>query len=58
MLLLDINKAEQQLAWKPVWSVAEAIKYTLSWYKGMMAQQDVLALCLKDIEQYGYMSVE
>ncbi len=58
LLLLDINKAEQQLAWKPVWSVAEAIKYTLSWYKGMMAQQDVLALCLKDIEQYRYMSVE
>jgi CDP-glucose 4,6-dehydratase len=34
LLKLDINKAMQELGWKPVWSAQKAVDETIRWYTG------------------------
>lgn len=33
LLKLSIEKAEKELSWKPVFNAAEAVKWTMEWYK-------------------------
>ena len=53
-LRLCIDKAVDQLAWRPRWSVAEAVRRTAEWYRRFYASPspDALAACRQDIEAY------
>jgi CDP-glucose 4,6-dehydratase len=53
LLKLDINKAANELEWKPRWSAQTAIHHTIDWYKQSLAKRaDVYRLCLNNIESY------
>jgi CDP-glucose 4,6-dehydratase len=41
LLYLDIAKAKSRLAWRPVWSLSEAIAATAQWYRGYLKQGQV-----------------
>lgn len=51
LLNLDISKSVFKLGWKPVWSLEEAIHYTVQWYK-RYKNEDVYKLCKEQIERY------
>ena len=54
VLRLCIDKAIDQLGWRPRWSVAEAVRRTAEWYRRFYAGSwpDTLAACRQDIEAY------
>jgi len=52
MLVLDINKAKLDLAWKPCLTLAEAVKNTIGWYKARQNRQDLSAFCRSQIHNY------
>lgn len=53
LLMLNINRAKQQLNWRPQWSAAMAISKTINWYKNSIRKKvDVIGLCLGDIKEY------
>jgi CDP-glucose 4,6-dehydratase len=54
VLRLCIDKATDQLAWRPRWNVAEAIRRTAAWFRRFYAgpAPDTLAACRQDIEAY------
>lgn len=53
LLMLNIEKAEKVLGWKPTLSAQEAIKYTVEWYKHFYAQDcDMYELTMKQIEDF------
>ncbi len=54
VLRLCIDKAIDQLAWRPRWSVAEAVRRTAQWFRRYYASPapDALAACRQDIEAY------
>ena len=52
MLRLDISKAEQELSWEPVFSVAESIKYTADWYACHLSGGDLYKITKEQIELY------
>jgi len=41
LLKLDCTKAYRNLSWTPVWSVEEALKFTILWYKNYYEREDV-----------------
>ncbi len=51
LLRLDNSKAKNQLDWKPVWNVKEAIGETVQWYKEYK-ETDVYDLCVRQIKEY------
>ena len=52
-LRLDCSKAAQELAWRPHWSVQEAVAQSLNWYRQFYQQpQDAAQLCLDQIQAY------
>ncbi|HET6995260.1 MAG TPA: CDP-glucose 4,6-dehydratase [Chitinophagaceae bacterium] len=51
LLQLDIAKALQELKWEPKLSSAEAIEWTMRWYK-RLAEGKVIDLTLEQINQY------
>jgi CDP-glucose 4,6-dehydratase len=51
ILKLDIDKAQQHLNWRPVFSAAEAIEKAVLWYKNFKGS-NALDLIQKDIEHY------
>lgn len=51
LLALDINKAMQELDWKPVLNTTETIDLTIDWYKKYNSE-NVLNLCKLQIEEY------
>jgi CDP-glucose 4,6-dehydratase len=54
-LKLDISKAKQKLSWAPKWSIEEALKITVEWYKCFYENKDLLKLkelTLRQIENY------
>ncbi len=59
LLALDITKAMSRLAWKPVWSVQEALKMTVAWYlqyqqgDGYQLNQAHLQAYEKALKQHG-----
>jgi CDP-glucose 4,6-dehydratase len=54
VLRLCIDKAIDQLGWRPRWSVAEAVRRTAEWFRRFYASSspDALAACREDIEAY------
>jgi CDP-glucose 4,6-dehydratase len=52
-LKLDISKARQRLNWQPRWSIATALARTTDWHQAWIAKQDMQAVCLHQISQYG-----
>ncbi len=52
MLRLDISKAEYELGWKPIFSVAESIKYTADWYACYLSGGDLCQITKDQISSY------
>ena len=52
-LKLDISKVRERLQWQPRWSLETALKHIVAWHKALLNNQDMRAICLKQIEQYG-----
>jgi CDP-glucose 4,6-dehydratase len=51
LLKLDINRAEKDLQWKPIYSAAEAIQKTVDWYRNFDGQ-NALTLVKDDIQSF------
>ena len=43
MLYLDSSKARSQLGWRPVWTLAEALEKTASWYQEFTTSGSILS---------------
>lgn len=54
MLMLNIEKADKALGWKPVYGVDEAVKNTVCWYKAFYAGENMLKFTLAQINDYQY----
>jgi CDP-glucose 4,6-dehydratase len=52
LLRLAIDRAAVELAWKPRWSVEEAIRHTVAWYRAFYQGGDVTKVALEQIEAY------
>ncbi len=52
-LKLDISKARQRLNWSPRWSLETALKHITKWHLAWLDGQDMRAICLNEISQYG-----
>lgn len=52
-LKLDISKARQRLQWTPRWSLETALNHITRWHQAWMNGQDMRAVCLNQINQYG-----
>jgi len=51
-LKLDCSKARSGLGWRPKWDLEKSIDRIIEWTKAYRAQQDVAAVCRKQIEEY------
>ena len=51
-LSLNINKAKENLNWKPKWNSKEALYQTLNWYKEYYNGANVNSLLINEIEKY------
>lgn len=51
-LKLDTSKAKNQLGWKPIWNVAEAIGYVVDWSKAYYADKNMEEITSKQIKRY------
>ncbi|MEH7273555.1 CDP-glucose 4,6-dehydratase [Neobacillus vireti] len=51
-LRLDCSKAKSKLGWFPKWNVEQAIDKSVEWTKAYLAQEDVKAVCLQQIDEY------
>ena len=50
LLMLNINKAGNELGWKPKWSKKKTIEKTINWYKNSLdKKRNVFELCENDI---------
>ena len=52
-LKLDISKARQRLRWAPRWSLEAALNHITDWHQAWLNNQDMRAVCLKQISYYG-----
>ena len=52
VLQLDSSKVRQRLGWRPVWSLAQGLAATVSWYKAHAAGQDIDVLSRQQIAAY------
>ncbi|KKI99141.1 CDP-glucose 4,6-dehydratase [Prochlorothrix hollandica] len=50
---LVTDKAFHQLGWSPCWSLQEAVRHTVAWYRAVEQGADVQSLCLGQIRAYG-----
>lgn len=51
-LRLDCSKAKLELGWYPRWNVNQAIERAVEWTAAYLANEDVRAVCLKQIHEY------
>ena len=51
-LKLDWSKARTELLWQPKWNLEQAIKKTVEWTKAYQANEDIRAVCLRQIKEY------
>jgi CDP-glucose 4,6-dehydratase len=51
-LKLDCSKAKIQLGWQPLWSLKRTIGTIINWTRAYSEQQDMRAICLKQISDY------
>jgi CDP-glucose 4,6-dehydratase len=54
-LKVDISKARQRLKWTPRWSLEISLKNITEWHQAWLKGQDMRAVCLTQINQYGTM---
>jgi len=52
-LKLDISKARQRLQWEPRWSLETALTQVTAWHTSWLAGEEMRAVCLDQIYQYG-----
>lgn len=52
-LKLDCSKAKARLGWYPRWSIDTAIDKIVEWTRAYAAGQDMRAMCLQQINEYG-----
>lgn len=52
LLMLDIEKANKVLGWKPVYKADEAIKNTVEWYKKFYNNEKMLEYTVEQIQNY------
>lgn len=52
LLMLNIEKAEAVLGWKPLYSADEAIQKTVEWYKRFYNNENILEFTLSQILEY------
>lgn len=52
LLMLDIEKANKVLGWKPVYNADEAIKNTVEWYKKFYTDEKMLEFSIEQIMNY------
>jgi len=51
-LKLDISKAKNQLGWKPVWNLDQALEKIINWHKAWISHRDMRSLCEQQIASY------
>ncbi len=51
-LLLNSEKAQNQLSWRPKWSSREAIRETAHWHREVEKGKDVFEVTLSQVERY------
>ena len=51
-LFLDSTKAQNLLGWKPRWSFADTVFYTVNWYKNHLQGSDAASLVREQIDAY------
>jgi CDP-glucose 4,6-dehydratase len=51
-LMLDASRAEKLLGITPRWSLAEAVRRTIAWYRAVHAGGEARALCAADLDAY------
>lgn len=51
-LKLDISKSRMSLAWNPLWTLEDALVHVVEWYRAWRDEQDMRALCLRQIDSY------
>jgi CDP-glucose 4,6-dehydratase len=51
-LKLDNSKAKAELGWQPRWNVRERIEKVVEWTQAYRENQDVRAVCLKQLEEF------
>ncbi|MBA2667058.1 MAG: CDP-glucose 4,6-dehydratase [Trueperaceae bacterium] len=56
LLLLDVTKARTELGWRPRLDLANAIDWTVEWYRAHGRGDDVRALTLEQIARYERMA--
>jgi CDP-glucose 4,6-dehydratase len=57
-LKLDCSRAKSRLNWHPHWSLDMAIDSIIEWTRAYNQGQDVIKICLKQIEEYSKIHVE
>jgi CDP-glucose 4,6-dehydratase len=51
-LALDASKARMALGVRPHWTLAEAVRHTMAWYRAQHEGKDALTLCQSEIAAY------
>jgi CDP-glucose 4,6-dehydratase len=51
-LKLDISKASVRLGWQPLWPLAMALQYIVSWHRAWLSHAEMHQLCLNQIQKY------
>jgi CDP-glucose 4,6-dehydratase len=51
-LKLECSKAKAQLGWKPRWDLSQALEKIMSWHQAFLAQSDMKAITLQQIQTY------
>ena len=51
-LALENSKATEDLGYKPIWSIEQAIEKTILWYLNHKRGEEAYALCVSDIQAY------
>ena len=58
LLSLDVTKAYTMLQWESYWSLKEAVRRTVDWYKEALTTKDMYAFCVRQILDHGDHRVE
>jgi CDP-glucose 4,6-dehydratase len=52
ILKLDISKAKSKLGWRPIFELGYTLEKIVSWHQSWLNKEDMMVLCLKEIDQY------
>lgn len=52
LLRLDITRARNELGWRPIWSVKQALEATVKWHRAWLNGQDMHDLTLSQIHDF------